>query len=60
MSIKYADEIVKEIEGRGEIQIPDGYVTGEEFEKWLRDKNINLTTEEIAEGCQGILDMMNG
>lgn len=59
MSIKYADEIVKEIEERGQIQVPNGYVTGEEFEKWLRDRNINLTKEEIKEDCQGILDMLN-
>ena len=38
--MKYADEIAKEIEERGQIKVPDGYVTGEEFEKWLREKNI--------------------
>lgn len=59
MAIKYANEIVKEIEERGEIQVPDGCVTGEEFEKWLRDRDINLTKKEIAEDCQGILDMLN-
>lgn len=59
MDIKYANEIVKEIEERGEIQVPDGCVTGEEFEKWLRDRDINLTRKEIAEDCQGILDMLN-
>ena len=39
MSIKLADEIAKEIKERGQIQVPDGCVTGEEFEKWLREKN---------------------
>ena len=34
MSIKFADEIAKEIKERGQIQVPDGCVTGEEFEKW--------------------------
>lgn len=44
MPIKYADDIIKEIEERGQIQIPEGCVTGEEFEEWLRrDKN---NTEE--------------
>lgn len=55
MSIKYADEIVKEIEERGQIKV----LTGEEFEQWLRDRNINLTREVILEDCQGILDMLN-
>ena len=59
MSIKLADEIAKEIKERGQIQVPDGCATGEEFEKWLREKNINLTPKEIANDCQGILDMLN-
>ena len=37
MAIKFADEIVKEIEERGQIQVQDDCVTGEEFEKWLKD-----------------------
>lgn len=57
--IKYANQIIKEIEERGHIQVPNGYVTGEEFEKWLRDRNINLTREEIVEDCEGILNMLN-
>lgn len=57
MSVKFADKIVKEIKERGRIQtdVTDGYVTGEEFEKWLRKK----TPKEIANDCQGILDMLN-
>ena len=35
MSIKFAEEIVNEIEKRGAIRIPDGNISGEEFEKWL-------------------------
>ena len=31
MSIKFADEIIKEIEKRGSVKIPNGNVTGEEF-----------------------------
>ena len=59
MSIKFADEIAKEIKERGQIKIQDNCVTGEEFEKWLREMNINLTSKEIASDCQGILDMLN-
>ena len=59
MSIKLADEIAKEIKERGQIQVPYSCVTGEEFEKWLREKNINLTPKEIAHDCKGILDMLN-
>ena len=56
---KKQNEIAEEIKERGQIQVPDGCVTGEEFEKWLREKNINLTPKEIANDCQGILDMLN-
>ena len=59
MSIKYADEIIEEIEERGPIQVPDNCVTGEAFDQWLIDKNIGLTRQEIAECCSGILDMLN-
>lgn len=59
MSLKLANEIAKDIKDRGKIQIPDGYVNGEEFEKWLRNKDIHLTRKEIVEDCQGILDMLN-
>ena len=59
MSIKYADEVIEEIEERGPIQVPNGYVTGEEFDRWLIEKNIGLTREEIAECCRDILDMLN-
>lgn len=48
-----------EIKERGQIQVPNGCVTGEEFEKWLRDNNINIVREEIAEDCKCILDMLN-
>lgn len=42
MSIKFADEIVKEIKERGQIQTPEGCVTGEEYEKWLyNDEPVN-------------------
>lgn len=57
--IKYENEIVMEIKERGQIQVPNGCVTGEKFEKWLRDKNINIAREEIAEDCKCILDMLN-
>lgn len=40
MAIKYVTEIAKELEERGEIQIPEGYITGEAFEKWLCNKRI--------------------
>lgn len=59
MSVKYANEINKEIVERGQIQVPKDHDTGEEFEKWLIDKNIHLTPKEIANDCQGILDMLD-
>ena len=36
MAIKFADEIIKDIEKRGSVKIPNGNITGEEFEKWLK------------------------
>ena len=41
MSVKFADEIVKEIKELGQIQT-DGYVTGESYEEWLYDKAVNI------------------
>jgi hypothetical protein len=38
MTIKFAKDIIKEIQKRGSVTIPKGYVTGEAFEKWLRSK----------------------
>lgn len=35
MAIKFAMDIIKEIEKRGSITVPSGYVTGEAFEEWL-------------------------
>ena len=40
--IKYAKEIIKDIESRGSISVPDDCVTGEEYEKWMRE-NTPLT-----------------
>lgn len=43
MDIKFAEDIVREIKKRGEVSVPEGYVTGEEHEKWMREdkKQIN-------------------
>lgn len=41
MPIKFADDIIKEINNRGKISVRNNCVTGEEFEKWLRRKNTN-------------------
>lgn len=37
MGIKFAMDIIKEIEKRGQITVPSGYVTGEVYEEWLYD-----------------------
>lgn len=46
MAIKFAEDIIKEIEERGSITVPRGYVTGEAFEEWLY--------EDIAMEANGI------
>lgn len=47
MSFKFADEVIDEIKARGQVEIPDGSVSGEEFEEWLRSekKTENKTKE---------------
>lgn len=40
MAIKFAVDIIKEIEKRGSITIPNGYVTGEAFEEWLYENDL--------------------
>lgn len=39
MAIKTGEQIINEINQRGPIQVPKGYVIGEEFEKWLYEEN---------------------
>ena len=39
--IKFAAEIVEEIESRGEIKIPEGYINGEAYEEWLYEESDN-------------------
>lgn len=48
MSIKYANDIIEEIKKRGPISVPYGFVTGEEFEKWLYE-NSNSLEDEVNE-----------
>ena len=36
MAVKLADDIVAEIRERGNITVPEGYCTGEDFERYLR------------------------
>jgi len=38
MKIKFAEDIVKEIESRGQIGVPEGCVTGDDYEEWLYEK----------------------
>lgn len=40
MAIKFAEDIIKEIQKRGSVIIPEEYVTGEDFEEWLYKETI--------------------
>jgi hypothetical protein len=40
MNIKFAIDIAKDIENRGPVNIPEGYVTGEAYEEWLYKKDV--------------------
>ena len=55
MNIKFANEIVEDMNSRGRISVPEGYVTGEEFEKWMCavveqvDTQLQEYREKVAE-----------
>lgn len=54
MAVKFADEIVKEIQARGSIMVPEGYVTGEEFENWLYyEEEIHFEISDNMNMCKG-------
>lgn len=42
IAIKYAKEIVKKIQKRGSIKVPEDAVTDEAFEEWLRREEIMI------------------
>ena len=50
MSVKFAKDIIKEIDNSDKIPVKNDCVTGEEFEKWLRRENeVNGNTYFIDE-----------
>ena len=60
--VKFADRIIEEINIREKSVIKEetnNSVNGEEFERWLRRKNINLSIKEITEDCKNILSVLN-
>ena len=51
MDIKLAEDIVKEMEERGTITVPQGCVTGEDFEEWLCEEVVNqIRNRKIKKG----------
>lgn len=44
--IKFAVEIVEDIKKRGNIEVPEGYVTGESFEKWLYERREYVNSDK--------------
>lgn len=51
MAVKFADEIAKEIQERGNIEVPEGCFTGEAFEEYLHKEN--LAVSAIQDGAGG-------
>lgn len=41
MSVKFAKDIIKEINNSDKIPVKNDCATGEEFEKWLRSENMS-------------------
>lgn len=57
MRVKYAKDIIKEIQARGSIQVPEGYITGEAFEEWVEGKerfgmSISEQVKELRETAE--------
>ena len=48
--IKFAEDITKQIEERGLITVPEGYVTGEAFEEWLYESTDKETSKPAFDG----------
>lgn len=48
MAFKFTDEVINEIKTRGQVEMPEGTVSGEEFEEWLRSKNKTENSQSIA------------
>lgn len=53
MSIKFARQIVEEMNSRGPISVPDGCVTGEEYEEWLYEGVDESHEEERNDKVKG-------
>lgn len=45
MSIKFAKDIIKEIDSSDEIPVKNDCATGDEFEKWLRREKKTIVIE---------------
>ena len=56
MEIKFAKDIVADIEKRSKVSIPKGCVTGEAFEEWLRIEGFNM---KKCRNCEKIKYLMN-
>lgn len=58
IAIKCAKEIVREIQKRRNIKMPEDAVTGEAFERWLHQKEIvtkSLDNESVFKNSEVIL-----
>ena len=60
MGIKFAKDIVKEIEARGSIKVPDNCVTGETFEKWLCEEKNKMNDIKISRKISFLLRHKEG
>lgn len=45
MSVKFAKDLIKEINNSDKIPVKNSYVTGDEFEKWLRREKKTIVIE---------------
>lgn len=60
MAIKFATDIINEIKARGSINVPQGYITGEAFEKWLyQDDIFILDTTSTEKKSPNFMNMVS-
>ena len=60
MGIKFAKDVVKQIRERGAIEIPDGCVTGEAFERWLCEEKNKMYDIKISRKISFLLRHKEG
>ncbi len=60
MGIKFAEDIIKEMDARGTIKIPDNCVAGDDFERWLCEERNKMYDIKISRKISFLLRHKKG